>query len=103
MNKWAQYSPANFRHKDLLLQAGLSQLKGKINESKPLYDKAISLAQENGFMQDQAIANELAAKLYYSNGPAIRGEKYAREAVYCYERWGVLLKAGELREKYLEQ
>ena len=41
---------------------------GEKLEAIELYDRAIAGAKENGYIQDEALANELAAKFYLDWG-----------------------------------
>jgi signal transduction histidine kinase len=65
-----------------------------------LYDKAIAGAKENEYIQEEALANELAAKFYLSLGRKKVAQAYMIEAYYCYSHWGAKAKVKDLEERY---
>ena len=65
-----------------------------------LYEEAIRAARENGFVQNEGIGNELAARSYLKRGYEMIGHAYLREARYCYLRWGALGKVQQLDQRY---
>jgi GAF domain-containing protein len=67
-----------------------------------LYDLAISGARNNGYIQEEAIANELAAKFYLDSGKEKIAASYMQEAYYCYYRWGAKAKTDDLEQRYPE-
>ncbi|MBD0342809.1 MAG: GAF domain-containing protein, partial [Microcoleus sp. Co-bin12] len=56
--------------------------------------------QENGYIQVQALAAELAGAFYLSIGRSKIAKTYLTEAHYCYQRWGAKAKAAHLESKY---
>ena len=64
MKKWADSCGDNFLHKYLLVRAEMLRVLGRKREAETLYDEAIASAQQNGYVQNQAIACELASKFY---------------------------------------
>ncbi|MEP0755241.1 trifunctional serine/threonine-protein kinase/ATP-binding protein/sensor histidine kinase [Trichocoleus sp. Lan] len=100
MKIWADNCPENFLHKYLLVEAEISRITGNDLEAIDLYERAIESAKENEFIQNEALANELAAKFWLAKGK----EKYAKvhitEAYYGYQRWGAKRKVEDLEEKY---
>jgi GAF domain-containing protein len=65
-----------------------------------LYEEAIRTARKNGFVQDEAIANELAARFYETMRYQTIAEAYLRNARSCYLRWGALSKVKQLDQGY---
>src|SRR5712675_535768 len=65
-----------------------------------LYEQAIQSAHENGFVQYEALAHELAARYYLARGFETIGHTYLRNARNCYDRWGALGKVRQLDERY---
>jgi PAS domain S-box-containing protein len=100
MKIWADNAPANFRHKYLLVEAELACLRGEDLAAIDLYDQAIESARENGYIQNEAIANELAARFYLARGRQRIARVYLAEAHYGYVRWGATAKVEMLRQKY---
>jgi len=100
MQQWADNCPENFLHKVLLIEAEKAQIQGNIVPAIDYYEQAIELARINGFIQNEALAQELAGKFWMAQGK----EKYAKvhllEAHYLYQRWGAKYKVKNLEEKY---
>nr|MDJ0519306.1 ATP-binding protein [Trichodesmium sp. MO_231.B1] len=61
---------------------------------------AIAGAKENEYLQEEAVANELAAKFYLDWGKEKVAAGYMQEAYYCYARWEAKAKINQLEEKY---
>ncbi|HMK49535.1 MAG TPA: AAA family ATPase [Thermodesulfovibrionales bacterium] len=102
LKEWAGYCPENFEHKHLLVEAEKSARLGDLAKAIALYDKAILLAGRNEFLQEEAIANELAAKFYLELGTAKAARGYMQQARYLYTRWGAKGKVADLESKYPE-
>src|SRR5260221_5638920 len=90
LREWAANGPANFLDKYNLVMAEVARTEGRDFDAMRLYEEAIRTAQENGFVQDEAIANELAARFYENRRYQTIAETYIRNARYCYLRWGAL-------------
>ena len=101
MQIWADNCPDNFRHKYLLVAAEMARISGGDLETiMYLYDRAIASARENEFIQDEALANELAAKFWLSKDKEEFAQLYMQKAYYGYQVWGALRKVEELQTKY---
>ncbi|MBU7584620.1 MAG: AAA family ATPase [Nostoc sp. TH1S01] len=97
---WAHYAPMNHQHKVDLIEAEKQRVLGKFYEAGDFYDRAISGAKANGYIQEEALANELAAKFYLNWGKEKIAAGYLQEAYYCYARWGAKAKINELENRY---
>jgi signal transduction histidine kinase len=64
------------------------------------YDRAIAGAKKNGYIQEEALANELAAKFYLDWGREKIATIYMQEAYYCYARWDAKVKVADLEQRY---
>ncbi|MEP6485750.1 trifunctional serine/threonine-protein kinase/ATP-binding protein/sensor histidine kinase [Microcoleus vaginatus GB2-A3] len=93
-------APMNLQHKCDLLTAEKARVLGKVVRAMEYYDRAIEGAQENGYIQVQALAAELAGAFYLSIGREKSSKTYLTEARYCYQRWGATAKAAHLESKY---
>ncbi|WP_445240858.1 ATP-binding protein [Microcoleus vaginatus] len=82
MQKWAKYAPMNNSHKYLLVEAELCRVQAQNALAMDYYDRAISLAKENEYINEAAIAYELAAKFYLSTGKKLTARAYMQEARY---------------------
>ncbi|MGK7925877.1 MAG: GAF domain-containing protein, partial [Spirulina sp.] len=97
---WARYAPMNHQHKVDLVEAEKCRVLGQKAEAIDLYDTAIAGAKANEYYQEEALANECAAKFYLEWGkPKIAGI-YMQEAYYGYARWGAKAKTDDLEQRY---
>ena len=97
---WAQRCPVNFADRARLVAAEVARLQGDVGEAGALYEQAIHLARQHGFLQNEGLANELAARFYGREGLNSIAEAYARAARSCYLRWGADGKVRELDKVY---
>src|SRR4028119_878977 len=74
LKQWAQNAPMNHLHKWYLVEAERQRVLGHTAEAIEMYDRAMSGAKENNFLNEEALANELAAKFYWEWGK----EKFAQ-------------------------
>ncbi|SKB12076.1 Serine/threonine protein kinase [Planktothrix sp. PCC 11201] len=100
MQKWANHAPMNFQHKFDLVEAEKCRVFRQKLEAMDLYDRAISGAKENQFIQEEALANELAAKFYLNWGKEKIAKDYMQSAHYAYTLWGATAKVKDLEKKY---
>ncbi|OUL30977.1 serine/threonine protein kinase [Nostoc sp. T09] len=100
MRFWAYHAPMNNQHRYDLVEAEKAQILGQYREAADLYDRAISLAKANGYIQEEALSNELAAKFYLNWGREKLAQAYMQEAYYCYARWGAKAKVNHLEKSY---
>lgn len=85
---WAGNCPATFASRAALVGAEISRLEGRMMEALRLYEESIRLAREQGLVQNEALAQERAAKLCQAVGLATAAQAYLRDARYAYLRWG---------------
>ncbi|WP_445633572.1 histidine kinase [Nostoc sp. DSM 114161] len=97
---WAHYAPMNHQHKLDLVAAEKCRVLGHKAEAIELYDKAIAGAKQNGYIQEEALGNELAAKFYLAWGKEKVAAGYMQEAYYCYGHWGAKAKVAHLEQHY---
>jgi len=102
LKKWAKYAPMNYLHKYYLVQAENYRVLSKDNLAQKSYELAINLANKYEFIQEEALAYELAAKFYLSQGQKIIARAYFQEAHYCYLRWGAISKVKHLEKAHSE-
>lgn len=100
LHQWAAHAPANHQHKYDLVEAEQARVLGHDLEAMTYYDKAIQLAKTNGYIQEEALANQLAAEFYFSRGRDRIAQVYLREAYYSYLRWGAIGKVKEMESRY---
>jgi len=100
LQQWAQNAPMNYLHKWHLVEAERQRVLGNKAEAIEMYDRAISGAQQNKYTNDEALANELAAKFYSEWGKTKVAQAYMFEAYYCYVQWGATAKVTDLETRY---
>jgi predicted ATPase/signal transduction histidine kinase len=99
---WSEACPENFRHKHLLLGAELARIEGRTLDALRGYDEAIEAASREQFLQDEALAHELAARFHRAEGRKRFALLYLRAARDLYRRWGATAKVDVLEEEYPE-
>ncbi|MEH2051662.1 trifunctional serine/threonine-protein kinase/ATP-binding protein/sensor histidine kinase [Nostoc sp.] len=100
LHQWAHNAPMNHKHKWHLVEAEKCRVFGNKLEAMEQYDRAIATAKENQFLNEEALANELAAKFYLDWGKEKIAQTYMTEAYYCYTRWGAKAKVVDLETRY---
>ncbi|MDY6781486.1 MAG: AAA family ATPase [Cyanobacteriota bacterium] len=100
MQNWAHHAPMNFLHKYHLVEAEKTRVLGQVIEAEEFYEQAIVGARENEYLQEEALAYELAAKFYLERGRERIAQTYMKEAHYTYTRWGAKAKVEDLEAKY---
>jgi len=94
--RWAKISPATFSDRHILITAELARIEGRPFDAERLYEEAIRLARQNGFIQNEAIANEVAARFHMGRHAEGTAHRYLRAARSCYERWGAFGKVQQM-------
>jgi formate hydrogenlyase transcriptional activator len=97
---WAQHCPENFANRVALVQAEIARIEDRALDAMELYEQAICSAQANGFVQNEALAYELAARFYAARGFEQISDVYLRNARYGYVRWGADGKVRQLDRLY---
>ncbi|MGF1989926.1 MAG: ATP-binding sensor histidine kinase [Nostoc sp. ZfuVER08] len=100
MQTWAHHAPMNYLHKFQLVQAEQCRVLRQMGEAVDLYDKAITGAKLNGYIQEEALANELAARFYLEWNKEPIAQIYLTNAYYCYLNWGAVAKVRHLEQQY---
>ena len=93
---WAENCPATFANRAALVSAEVARLEGRDLDAMRLYEEAIRSAREHGFIQNEGIANELAARFYGTRDFETIANSHLRNARYCYLRWGADAKVRQL-------
>lgn len=97
---WSKLCPNNSLQKYYLVEAELAQANAKPELAKQHYDKAISLANKHQFINDEALAWELAGRFYMNTNETYLANFYLQNAVRCYGAWGALAKVKHLENQY---
>ena len=97
---WARHAPMNFRHKYELLQAEIYRIKGKEQQARMQYESAAQGAHEQGYLQDKALAYELAGRYLQGYGKKESANLYLLKAYKAYLQWGANAKAHQIAKQY---
>ncbi len=100
LEKWAENCPENFLHMCFLVNAEIARISGKSKQAFELYDRAIASAGERGFIQNEALANELAGRFWIEQGKEDFALIYLRKARLGYKAWGAKSKEAELGARF---
>ena len=100
LSKLSAHNPVVYEHKALLVQAELQRLKGRNIAAMELYDASIDKAQQNGFLQEQALANEVTGRFYLAIGKERIARTYLTDAYHRYAQWGAVAKVHLLEKRY---
>jgi PAS domain S-box-containing protein len=97
---WAENCPENFENRAALVGAEIARIEGRALDAMDFYEQAIRSARANGFVHNEALANELAARFYAARGFEKIAHTYLRDARYGYLRWGADGKVRQLDQLY---
>ena len=102
LQKWSYYSPSNYQHKWDLIEAEKARVFSQELKAMTYYDLAIQGAGEYGYIQEKALANELAGEFYLERGRPKVAQAYLIDAYYCYLSWGAQAKVKDLERRYYQ-
>ncbi|MBI2306159.1 MAG: diguanylate cyclase [Rhodocyclales bacterium] len=98
--RWAEHAPTNHRHHWCLVEAERLRVIGNTEGATSHYEMAIDLAREGGFLHEEALACELAARFQRRQRRERLAAYYLRQALHLYERWGASGKVDQLRAQF---
>jgi len=93
---WAKNGNVNVVHYLFLLEAELAVLQGKNKKAKESFNAAISTSRSNGFLQDRALAHELASAYFKAQGDDYWRNYHIECSRACYQEWGCGEKVEQL-------
>jgi PAS domain S-box-containing protein len=100
MRRGADHAAMNYLHKWYLVEAERERVLGRDLKAMELYDRAIGGAKENGYVQEEALCNECAARFYLAATKEQIAASYMREAHSLYRSWGADTKVHDLERRY---
>jgi PAS domain S-box-containing protein len=100
LGEWAENCRENFENRALLVGAEIARIEGRELDAERLYEAAIQSARENEFVQNEALANELAARFYAGRGFERIARAYLRDARDGYRQWGADGKVRQLEAQH---
>ena len=99
MNRWAETaSQHNFQHKAYLLEAEEAFCNHNHELAKSLYEKAVSTARKHHFINEEALACELAGHFFFQIEEMDMAIQYFLQAHEKYHEWGAVAKSSMLFE-----
>ncbi len=96
LSAWAESCPENFGGRAALVSAEIARVGGEAEVAARLYERALESARASGFVHDEAIAFEAAARFHRAQGFDLVADTYLREAADRYRRWGADGKVKQL-------
>ncbi|MBK9503561.1 MAG: AAA family ATPase [Leptospiraceae bacterium] len=100
MKVWANSCPENYLHQVQLIEAEQFRINGDLWNALNFYDLAIENAKDQGFIQNAALANELAGIILLDADNFKLAAPYLIDAFNLYEAWGANKKLFLLKENY---
>ncbi|AKF02930.1 AAA family ATPase [Sandaracinus amylolyticus] len=100
--KWGRFAPMNYQHKHDLVAAEIARIESDHTRARELYDQAIEGATTHGYVQEAALACELAARFHRGRARRELATWYLRRAHEGYLRWGAIAKADALEAAFPE-
>lgn len=100
LKKWARHTSMNILHKFYLVEAEHARVLDNEAQARECYDQAINLAREHNYINEEALASELAVQFYLTKGQTRVAGHYFRDAHYAYQRWGAVAKVNDLEKRH---
>ncbi|HSH01806.1 MAG TPA: AAA family ATPase [Anaerolineae bacterium] len=101
MRAWSDSAPMNHHHRWLLIEAErLAIITNDPQAARPLYDQASQVAQENNFINDEALILERTGRFYLTQNNTRFARTCLQEAVYLYQLWGARAKTDHLKAEF---
>ncbi|NEP00717.1 MAG: AAA family ATPase [Symploca sp. SIO2E9] len=100
LKTWARHAPMNCLHKFYLVEAERTRVLDQYKDAREYYDQAITLAHENEYLNEEALAYELAGRFYLARGQNHVACHYLQDSHYAYQRWGAIAKVKDLEVRY---
>jgi PAS domain S-box-containing protein len=100
LREWADSCPSTFADKHALVLAEIARIEGRDADAMRLYEQAVRSARDHGFVQNEGLAHEVAARFYTARGFETIAHAYLRNARSCYLRWGAAGKVRQLDQLY---
>ncbi|MEZ6184237.1 MAG: AAA family ATPase [Planctomycetota bacterium] len=99
---WAEHGPENFAHKHALLAAERARCLGEPERAAALFAEAIAGAEAQGYLQEQALGEELLGRAWLERGDPARAGACLARARHLYGVWGAEAKVQQLQRKHAD-
>ncbi|MES2105984.1 MAG: diguanylate cyclase [Pseudomonadota bacterium] len=97
---WATQCPDNLAAKHLLTQAEFARYRQDVPLAMRCYQQAIDTARDTGYINIQALGNELCGEFWLEQGQRRAAEAFLRDALAHYRQWGADGKAAQLGARH---
>ncbi|MDY7228309.1 AAA family ATPase [Hyalangium rubrum] len=102
LRMWAQHAPMNQQHRYELVDAELARVRGDRWRAVELYQAAIRGAHLQGFVREEAVANERASLFWQAQDNPEYALMHLRRARRLYESWGSTAKLAALMKRHAQ-
>jgi predicted ATPase len=102
LKMYSEYGHQNFLHKYKLVQAENYRIQGKLDEAKKAYRASILLAEKEEFINEAALACELAGDFYYKINEIPKAKAHINKSIRAYTDWQAFNKVEHIKKKYTE-
>jgi len=100
LSDWAGNYPPTFGDKLALVSGEIARLEGRDSAAMRLYEDAIRSARTHGFVLDEGVAHEVAARFYAARGFDAIADVYLRNSMSCFARGGAEGKRRQLKKAH---
>lgn len=100
LKDYADDCPENFLDKYLITKGELARISKNYDHALRYYNQAIEAANANEFLQNEAIGNELASRLYFDLGMNELGKMHLVSAYDKFKRMGYQTKINQLQKLF---
>jgi diguanylate cyclase (GGDEF)-like protein len=100
LTKWATQGSDNSHAKHLLVMAEMARYRKDLQLATRLYQQAIDAAGLAGYVNVQALGNELCGECWSDQGHARVAGVFIRDAIAHYGQWGAQGKVAQLRARH---
>ncbi len=97
---WSDSAPNNYLQKVEIVRAEMARVRGDNSAAINAFEVAMAIARNNNFIQDEAIACELAGRFHQEQDRFRMARSYLTDARYAYARWGALEKVSALEDEF---
>ena len=99
MSSWLKKGNVNVVHSLHLLAAERHALEGNATKAEEEYKAAIAVSSQNGFLQDRALAHNLAREYYAAKGDDYWAKYHLECAERSYSDWGARVELGKATQR----
>ena len=100
LTSFANTGSETFGFRMTIVAAELARLDDRPLEAERLFELALGKARATGFVHEEALTYELAARFYDARELFTIARAFRANARSCYERWGAFGKTRDLDRKY---